>query len=225
MHPYLPHLLSDIESVIKILPPAPYYEVPPHLAEMPEVAEMEESPITTLEELTGIAIDSIPNFYDLTYEEWPLLANAFKRLLEALNITIVDLPDDFPDDAYINLIVCHWHENIQYLPLGGFHLECCTGKEETCPYGEDCIRCGPNALPMPEGFLPPGTGGIFMDDGTPVDPSLVHIPDLCLSCSIYLSEDWEDNILCTLTRMNLQEGEEFECFAYRKGLDEPNTPE
>lgn len=60
MHPYLPHLLSDIESVIKILPPAPYYEVPPHLAEMPEVAEMEESPITTLEELTGIAIDSIP---------------------------------------------------------------------------------------------------------------------------------------------------------------------
>ena len=53
----------------------------------------------------------------------------------------------------------------------------------------------------------------FHDDGTEVNPDLIPKPDLCITCK----KDGllgEEDVLCTLNRMDQQGEEEFKCYAY-----------
>ena len=59
----------------------------------------------------------------------------------------------------------------------------------------------------------------YNDDGTEVNPDLIPKPDLCISCR----KDGLSNeeILCSLNRMDQQGEEEFKCYAYEpKNLDD-----
>ncbi|MFP4013751.1 MAG: hypothetical protein ACLFVQ_06670 [Chitinispirillaceae bacterium] len=58
-------------------------------------------------------------------------------------------------------------------------------------------------------------GGIFNDDGSRIDPNLVPIPPLCLSCSSY-GLGGEEEILCTLNRADQAGETDFECGAYQE---------
>ncbi|MFQ5965850.1 MAG: hypothetical protein ACE5KZ_16385 [Candidatus Scalinduaceae bacterium] len=51
----------------------------------------------------------------------------------------------------------------------------------------------------------------FDDDGTEINPDLVVKPSLCVSCK---KDDDSEEILCTLTRADQQDEEEFICHAY-----------
>jgi hypothetical protein len=217
MQNYLNQLLEDLKQVTENPPPPPYIEVPPHMAEMPDMVELVQSPITTLEELTGIPFEAMPNILILEKEQWEVLTVALKQLLEALNIDIIDLPDDYPDDALYDLIVNHWDEPIQYLPLAGYEWEFCTGDPDTCPYGEDC-NCGE----FDEAEFPV-YNGLYNDDGTKVEIENIPIPDLCLRCKSYLSDDWEDNLLCNMNRNDQRDDDGFGCGAFEE--EEPQTPE
>lgn len=216
MQAYILQLVEDLENLAKNPPAAPYIEIPPHMADMPDMAELALSPPTSLEELTGISFEAMPNILTLKKEQWEALANALLQLLESLNINIIDLPEDFPADALYDLIVEHWDEPLQYLPLAGYDLEFCTGDPDTCPYGEECSICQED-LPFEDDrheisniFV----GGFFNDDGTRIDPLNIPIPELCLRCKRYLSDDWEDDILCTLTRNDQKDSDQFECYAF-----------
>ena len=53
----------------------------------------------------------------------------------------------------------------------------------------------------------------YNDDGTEVNPDLIPKPSLCISCR----KDGlpgEEDILCTLNRMDQMGEEEFKCYAY-----------
>lgn len=52
----------------------------------------------------------------------------------------------------------------------------------------------------------------FHDDGTEINPDLIPMPDLCLVCR--KKNIPEEEIPCTLNRIGLKAGEEFECFAF-----------
>ena len=66
------------------------------------------------------------------------------------------------------------------------------------------------------------TGGrYFCDDGTEFNPDLCSKPDLCVTCKKSVGPvDYEETILCNLTRADQSREEIFICFGY-----EPNTPE
>lgn len=55
----------------------------------------------------------------------------------------------------------------------------------------------------------------FYDDGTEFDPELIPKPDMCLRCRSNLTQDWEEEILCNLTRADQCEEKEFRCKAFR----------
>lgn len=57
-------------------------------------------------------------------------------------------------------------------------------------------------------------GKFYDDDGTEVNPDLFPKPHLCLSCK--KNEDANEEILCTLTRLDQRYEIEFKCFAYEK---------
>jgi hypothetical protein len=58
--------------------------------------------------------------------------------------------------------------------------------------------------------------GIFNDDGTPVDLDSIPVPALCISCKSYFTDDWEENLLCTMNRNDQKDDDEFICGAYDK---------
>lgn len=218
MQAYINQLIEDLENVAKNPPAAPYIEVPPHMADMPDIAELALSPPTTLEKLTGIPYNALPNILTLKESQWQALASVLMQLLDSLNMKIMDLPENFPSDALYDLIVNHWDEPIQYLPTAGYDFKFCSGDPDTCPYGEKCNYCfGEN----PDDEFNDGTGhkfigGLFNDDGSRIDPLTVPVPELCLRCKSFLSDDWEDNILCTLNRNDQKDSDDFKCFAFEQ---------
>jgi len=54
----------------------------------------------------------------------------------------------------------------------------------------------------------------FDDDGTELDPKQISKPNLCYSC--IKDGDKSEEILCTLTRFDQEDGEEFICEAFEK---------
>lgn len=59
---------------------------------------------------------------------------------------------------------------------------------------------------------PAGIAGYFDDDGNKLNPDLIEKPSLCITC--INDDDPNEEILCTLTRLDQKDGKEFICFAY-----------
>ena len=64
---------------------------------------------------------------------------------------------------------------------------------------------------------PKEISGFFDDDGFEVKPDLIKKPSLCITC--LNDNDPEEEILCTLTRDDQENNEEFICYAYKKIID------
>jgi hypothetical protein len=58
--------------------------------------------------------------------------------------------------------------------------------------------------------------GMFDDDGYEIRRDTIKMQPLCLTCIKNNSDDWEDDILCNLTRADKTKGKEFICGAYVK---------
>lgn len=65
-------------------------------------------------------------------------------------------------------------------------------------------------------YFPEGINGFYNNDGTRIDPESVPIPGLCIICRKYQSDDWEENMLCTLNRNDQRDEPDFECGAFEK---------
>ncbi len=59
-------------------------------------------------------------------------------------------------------------------------------------------------------------GGIFDDDGNPINPESVPIPSLCIICKKYQDKNQKENLLCQMTRFDQQNEIEFHCEAFEK---------
>lgn len=59
----------------------------------------------------------------------------------------------------------------------------------------------------------------FYDDGTEFDPKLIPKPEMCLKCRSNFIQDWEEEILCNLTRADQSGEKEFRCYAFRPAVE------
>ena len=58
--------------------------------------------------------------------------------------------------------------------------------------------------------------GIFSDDGYEINPDLIKMPSLCLTCLKNYEPGVEDDILCDLNRYDQRDSENFICHAFEK---------
>jgi hypothetical protein len=58
--------------------------------------------------------------------------------------------------------------------------------------------------------------GIFDDEGYEINKELIKKPSLCLTCVKNDSQDWEDDVLCNLSRHDQNNSDNFICNAYLK---------
>lgn len=54
----------------------------------------------------------------------------------------------------------------------------------------------------------------YFDDGTVYIPELYPKPDLCIACDRNERPHFEDDILCTLNRLDHHNSDEFVCHAF-----------
>ena len=148
MQRYVEQLIEDIEQAAKHPPAKPFIEPPPHIADDPVISELALTPFKSIEEWAGIKQAAFPGIFKFTDHQIKLLNSAIFKLLDSLNIELVDRPKDLPDEILYDILTEYWDDQVQYLPSSGFDWELCTGDPDTCPYGDfcDCM----NELPEEE---------------------------------------------------------------------------
>jgi len=211
MHNYLTQLVEELEAVALNPPPPPYIVPPPHMADDLAMAELALTPFKPVSEWTGISPEVFPCMTALQGGQWEMVTDAIFKIFQAFSIDLVDVPPGFPPERLYEVLTTHWDHPVQFLPSSGFDLELCTGDDATCPYGEYCDHSGSD-----EEENVWGTGGFFNDDGTRIDPETIPVPGLCLRCQSYLIMDWDENLLCMMTRHDQINDPEFICHAFKE---------
>ncbi len=138
MKNYIHQLIEDLKEAAKQTPSIPFFEIPPHLANIPEIAELAMMPYKPISEWTNIETLAFPDIIELDGKQIKTINKAIRKVLENLNLEIIDLPEDLPDELFYEIIKDYWDYPIQYLPSSGFEMEICTGDPQTCPYGDYC---------------------------------------------------------------------------------------
>lgn len=211
MQKYIDQLIEDLASIAANPPDAPWIEIPPHLEHDSAIAELALVPFKPISEWTGIDQEAFPLMFDLTTRQCRKLNEAIFRVFASLNLSLVDLPKDIPQDELYDVLSSNWDHPVQYLPSSGMDVELCTSDPQTCPYGDYCDYCDQPPLSEQEVYW-----GFYDDDGKKIEPESVPVPPLCLICKSYASDDWEENLLCLMNRNDQKDSEEFECGAFEK---------
>jgi hypothetical protein len=125
-------------------------------------------------------------------------------------------------DDYKNGIKCQcgndiWIVGSASAPFACF--SCITGKEY--PLGDYEIdgtldkrdKYGRRNINMMD---PRKINGMFDDDGYEINPNSIKQPFICMTCLKSVDPDWEEELLCNLTRNDQPNEKEFKCYAYEK---------
>ena len=138
MQRYVEQLLEDIKEATNN-PSSPSF-IDPYL--FPDVdraiVELAKTPFYTIEELTGISQSAFPEVYLLDGNQIKMLNTAIIKLLNSLNIDLIDKPKHLPKELLYDVFVVYWDDYVQHLPSSGFEWDLCTGDQNTCPFGIYC---------------------------------------------------------------------------------------
>lgn len=232
MERYIKQLIEELNWVAANPPVQPHIETPPHLKEDPVIAELALVPFRPIEEWTGIKRDVFPYMIDLDPDQCHLLNEAILKVYESLNLSLEDLPEDFPPELLYNVLTSNWDYPVQYLYSSGMDVELCTGNPNTCPWGPFCACSIPDdqdpfwdeEIPGPVDFGDEDDeeeifgeyNGFYNDDGTKVDIDSIPVPPLCVICKLHNVDDAEENLLCLMNRNDQRNEANFECGMFEK---------
>lgn len=139
MHPYIPHLLSDIASA--------------HRKEIPEEQDTEQSIEEHFEEIDrwvngeiteytfgyycGLEADNFPPPEQLKEEEMRSVMDAFEKMMLTWNL-MFDLPESLPTSFAYSLMVNSLNRETSIVNSGCIHLDFCSGYAPDCELKEYC---------------------------------------------------------------------------------------
>ena len=207
MERYIEQLIEDLRAVHKPEGVSVY----PELEYNPDIS-------TTMIQLTGIDRNVFPPVHDLSELQLQRLSEELIALIESFNY-IINLPKRLPPGMVYEKLLSRWTSEIPCIHDGGFSASgwmFCEDEPAPCSMREWCDRltCEIDPAPLPV------YNGIYDDEGNKIEVYDIAIPDLCLSCADFLHDDWEENLLCNMTRAAKREGgEEFMCHAWRERVD------
>jgi hypothetical protein len=58
--------------------------------------------------------------------------------------------------------------------------------------------------------------GFYDDNGNKIDPESLPVPGLCVICKKHQVDDWDENVLCTLNRLDQRNEDNFKCGVFEK---------
>ena len=138
MHPYLPHLLSDIAAAHCKEPPEPEY--PKTFEE--EMEEVErwiegEEPAYTFGYFCGLNTEQFPPPEQLIKKEMKLVCKAFSQMMFSWNLS-ADLPKTLPTNRYYELLISTLNMKSDIVSSGFMTFEFCPSYPPDCILKEYC---------------------------------------------------------------------------------------
>lgn len=137
MHPYIKHLLEDIQNAERQDEDTRGYPSPKTFEEEMEryVSGEGGRPIS---KLTGLKKESFPPSKQLTDEDMAMVLTAYDMMLFTWN-TEVDWPEKMPIAARYNFLLKFvLNKKIVPMSAGTVHLDFCTGYAPNCNWGQFC---------------------------------------------------------------------------------------
>jgi hypothetical protein len=153
MHPYLIHLLEDIEKAkrpgYKKYDPIAYKSseeetdiddadsnsLDEHLMEMERFVS--EDPPSTFGDYCGLKASDFPPSEQLTEEDMQAVIAAFKKMSYTWNLDF-SFPDKLPTPIYYKFMVETLDEKTWIVSSGTVSFDYCSGNPEGCKFGEYC---------------------------------------------------------------------------------------
>ena len=202
MKTYVKQLIEDLEAAQKI-------KVPPLRCN-----DSDEHPKTSMERFSRVEKICFPPVEKLSHKQIQELVDAIIILLEA-NKYVVNLPKRLPVEQKYQKLLDKWTEEIWYIKNGLYGLNFCPEETDGCDMYDWCDwtwECNPDP-----NIEIPVYNGIYDFKGNKIDVLDIPVPNLCLSCESFLDDDWDENLLCNMTRAGKrEEGEEFMCYAWKE---------
>jgi len=138
MHPYIPHLLEDIDNA--------YRKEFPVKSEKPQTMEeyFEEienwiafDPPNTFGEFCGLKVEDFPPYDQLSISDMETVNKAFQKMMLSWNLDI-DLPENLPISIAYTMIVDTLNQKTAIVNDGFMTFDYCTGSPEGCIFKEYC---------------------------------------------------------------------------------------
>lgn len=142
MHPYLPHLLADIESAHRIktseVPEPLEISFEEHMEQVERYASGPE-PDYTFSFYCGLKAEQFPPPEQLTGDDMKLVCEAFRTMMLTWNLDAA-FPERLPIERAYSLLVGTLNENTMIVDMGCIYFDYCTGYAPDCVLKEYC-RC------------------------------------------------------------------------------------
>jgi len=138
MHPYIPHLLSDIVSAHQRNPVAD--KLPSTIEEELEAIESwvaGDQPRHTFGYHCGLEAVNFPPAEQLTDEDMAVVCEAFEKMMYTWNLTI-DLPKTLPQHLKYFFIIKTLDEETTIVSSGFMTFDYCNGDAPSCIFKEFC---------------------------------------------------------------------------------------
>lgn len=139
MHPYLPHLLSDIAAAHRHEQPEFSGEAKSFDQEMEEIEKWLESeePAHSFSYYCGLKTKNFPPPEQLTNKEMKTVCKAFRRMLFTWNLG-ADFPEKLPVAWTYNFLVKTLDEKTTIPDSGFITFDYCSGYAPDCVFKEYC---------------------------------------------------------------------------------------
>ncbi len=138
MHPYLPHLLSDIKAAHRSEVPKERTRKMSFEEQMEEIEKYTEAdPPHTFGYYCGLESVNFPPQEQLTGKDMKQVCSAFEQMTLTWNFCI-DLPKNLPTALRYSLLVEIIDEKTAIVNHGTIHLDFCTGYAPGCLLKEYC---------------------------------------------------------------------------------------
>jgi hypothetical protein len=139
VHPYIPHLLSDIKAAHRLEQAAETSFSQSFEEEMEEIERYisgdGEQPLSYF---TGLKKETFPPAELLNEKDMEAVLNSFDEMLETWNI-IIDYPEAMPVKERYCFLIWHVLENeVTPVSFGNVHFDFCTGYAPDCAWGQYC---------------------------------------------------------------------------------------
>ncbi|MEP6513854.1 MAG: hypothetical protein ABJA79_08290 [Parafilimonas sp.] len=139
MHPYIPHLLSDIAGAHCADMPEPMYPktIQEEFDEIERWVESEEPP-HTFGCYCGLNNEQFPPAEQLTKKEIKIICKAFRQMMFSWNLG-ADLPKKLPAELYYSFLINTLNMKTNIVSSGFMTFEFCCSYPPDCPFKEHCM--------------------------------------------------------------------------------------
>ncbi len=139
MHPYIPHLISDIQNACreeKKVETANSDSLESHFEEVERYLDMHKysKPFSSF---CGLSRQDFPPADQLTDKDMFPVIQHYHQLLYSWNAH-ADIPEQMPIPMQYNLLVDILDDDFMYMEHGFMGIDFCTGFSEGCKLGEYC---------------------------------------------------------------------------------------